>query len=155
MDEATHKLNFKPISLRALIMGKNPKIGRWIPRFVYRFLSQRKKGVIRDVEWQKSIITKARQTKRDIIPIHVSGRCSNFFYNLANTRKFLGIKTNIEMFFLPNESYKHRNKHFVITFGKAIPYQTFDKRFSPLQWAAGSKIIFTHCLKIRKADSVT
>jgi len=61
--------------------------------------------------------------------------CSNFFYNLANLRKFLGIKTNIEMFFLPNESYKHRNKHFVITFGKAIPYQTFDKRFTPLQWA--------------------
>ena len=102
-------------------------------------VSRRKKGIIRDVEWQKSIITKAKQSKRDIIPIHVSGRCSNFFYNLANTRKFLGIKTNIEMFFLPNESYKHRNKHFVITFGKPIPYQTFDKRFTPIQWAARVK----------------
>ena len=102
-------------------------------------VSRRKKGVIRDTEWQKSIITKAKQSKRDIIPMHVSGRCSNFFYKLANTRKFLGIKTNIEMFFLPNESYKHRNKHFVITFGKAIPYQTFDKRFTPLQWAARVK----------------
>jgi 1-acyl-sn-glycerol-3-phosphate acyltransferase len=102
-------------------------------------VSRRKKGIIRDVEWQKSIITKAKQSKRDIIPMHVSGRCSNFFYKLANTRKFLGIKTNIEMFFLPNESYKHRNKHFVITFGKAIPYQTFDKRFTPLQWAARVK----------------
>ncbi len=99
-------------------------------------VSRRKKGVIRDVPWQKSIITKAKQTQRDIIPIHVSGRCSNFFYNLANTRKFLGIKANLEMFFLPNESYKHRNKHFVITFGKPIPYQTFDKRFTPIQWAA-------------------
>lgn len=99
-------------------------------------VSRRKKGVIRDEPWQKSIITKALQTHRDIIPIHVSGRCSNFFYNLANTRKFLGIKANLEMFFLPNESYKHRNKHFVITFGKAIPYQTFDKRFTPLQWAS-------------------
>ncbi len=102
-------------------------------------VSRRKKGVIRDIEWQKSIITKAKQAKRDIIPIHVSGRCSNFFYNLANTRKFLGIKANLEMFFLPNESYKHRNKHFVITFGKPIPYQTFDKRFSPVQWAARVK----------------
>lgn len=99
-------------------------------------VSRRKKGVIRDVPWQKSIISKAKQTKRDIIPIHVTGRCSNFFYNLAKTRKFLGIKTNIEMFFLPNESYKHRNKHFVITFGKPIPYQTFDKRFTPVQWAS-------------------
>ena len=98
-------------------------------------VSRRKKRVIRDTTWQKSIISKAKQSKRDIIPIHVSGRCSNFFYNLANTRKFLGIKTNVEMFFLPNESYKHRNKHFVITFGKPIPYQTFDKRFTPVQWA--------------------
>ena len=99
-------------------------------------VSRRKKGVIRDVPWQKSIISKAKQTQRDIFPIHVSGRCSNFFYNLANTRKFLGIKTNVEMFFLPNESYKHRNKHFTITFGKPIPYQSFDKRFTPIQWAS-------------------
>ncbi|MDF1574983.1 MAG: 1-acyl-sn-glycerol-3-phosphate acyltransferase [Bacteroidales bacterium] len=99
-------------------------------------VSRRKKGIIRDTQWQKSIITKAVQTKRDIIPIHVTGRCSNFFYNLANTRKFLGIKANMEMFFLPNESYKHRNKHFVITFGKPIPYSTFDKRHTALEWAA-------------------
>jgi putative hemolysin len=102
-------------------------------------VSRRKRGVIRDTEWQKSIISKAKQSERDIIPIHVSGRCSNFFYNLANTRKFLGIKANLEMFLLPNESYKHRNKHFVITFGKTIPYQTFDKRFTPVQWAARVK----------------
>lgn len=102
-------------------------------------VSRKKKGVIRDTDWQKSIITKARQTKRDIIPIHVTGRCSNFFYNLANIRKLLGIKTNLEMFFLPNESYKHRNKHFVITFGKPIPYQTFDRRLTPPEWATQVK----------------
>ncbi|MCD4711172.1 MAG: 1-acyl-sn-glycerol-3-phosphate acyltransferase [Bacteroidales bacterium] len=102
-------------------------------------VSRRKKGVIRDTEWQKSIITKAQQTSRDIIPIHVSGRCTNFFYNLSNFRKFLGIKANLEMFFLPNESYKHRNGHFVITFGKPIPFQTFDKHFTPVQWAARVK----------------
>lgn len=98
-------------------------------------VSRRKKGVIRDPEWQKSIIAKARQSKRDIIPIHVSGRNSNFFYNLSNIRKFLRIKTNVEMFFLPNESYKHHDKHFVLTFGKAIPFETFDKRFNPKAWA--------------------
>ncbi len=98
-------------------------------------VSRRSRGVIRDGEWEKSIITKARQTKRDVIPIHVTGRNSNFFYNLANLRKFLGIKTNLEMFFLPNESYKHRNKHFTITFGKPIPFETFDNRYTPLEWA--------------------
>jgi len=98
-------------------------------------VSRRKKGVIKDTDWQKSIITKALQTKRDLIPIHVSGRCSNFFYNLSNFRKFVGIKANLEMFFLPNESYKHRNGHFIIIFGKPIPYQTFDKRYTPVEWA--------------------
>lgn len=98
-------------------------------------VSRRSKGVIRDLEWQKSIIGKARQTKRDLVPIHVSGRNSNFFYNLANLRKFLRIKANLEMLFLPNESYKHRNKNFVITFGKPIPFETFDKRFTPKEWA--------------------
>jgi 1-acyl-sn-glycerol-3-phosphate acyltransferase len=99
-------------------------------------VSRRTGGLIRDVEWQKSVISKATQTRRDLVPIHVSGRNSNFFYNLANIRKFLGIRTNLEMFFLPNESYRHRNKHFVITFGKPIPYQTFDFRFTPTEWAA-------------------
>lgn len=267
MDEATHKKKFKPIILKDLFMDKNPRLGRWIPGFVYRLLSRilridfmndpilynhgykkdvefarasieafhvtlevkgrehlprdgrfifvanhplggfdgmmiiselsrtyprlkvlvndlltnvknmdgifvpinkhgaqamenvrrineifesdlqvmtfpaglvsrRKRGIIRDTPWQKNFISKARSSKRDVIPIYVSGRCSNFFYNLANLRKFLGIKANLEMFFLPNESYKHRKKHFVITFGKPIPYHTFDKRKTPLQWAA-------------------
>lgn len=106
-----------------------------IMSFPAGLVSRRKKGVIRDVEWQKSVITKARQTNRSLVPIHVSGRNSSFFYNLSNFRKFLGIKANLEMFFLPSESYKHRNKHFVITFGKPIPPATFDNRHRPKEWA--------------------
>jgi putative hemolysin len=99
-------------------------------------VSRRHRSVIRDGEWQKSFITKALQFKRDLVPIHVSGRNSNFFYNLSSFRKFLGIKANLEMFFLLRESFKQRNNHFVITFGNPIPYKTFDSRFSPKQWAA-------------------
>ena len=40
MDEATHKKNFKPIILKDLLMDKNPRIGRWIPGFIYRFFSR-------------------------------------------------------------------------------------------------------------------
>jgi putative hemolysin len=108
-------------------------------------VSRRRKGVIRDVQWHKSFITKARQTRRDIVPIHVSGRNSNFFYIFANIRKFLGIKTNLEMFFLPNETYRHRNKHFVITIGKPVPWQTFDRRFQALEWA---QLVKDHVYKL-------
>jgi len=99
-------------------------------------VSRRKKGVIRDTAWQKSFISKAVRYKRDVVPIHITGRCSNFFYNLANLRKFLGIKANIEMFYLPRETFRHKNNQYTITVGKPIPYSTFDKRFRPIEWAA-------------------
>jgi putative hemolysin len=98
-------------------------------------VSRRTHGTIRDTEWKKSFISKSRQYARDIVPFHVSGRCSGFFYRLANLRKFLKIKTNLEMFFLPDETIKHRNEHIIITFGKPIPCSTFDKRHTDAEWA--------------------
>ena len=93
------------------------------------------KGKIIDLEWKKTFITKAKTYHRDIIPTHISGRNSNFFYNLSNIRKKLGIKANIEMLFLVNEFYKQKNKTLTITFGKPIPWQTFDGRYSDSEWA--------------------
>ncbi len=98
-------------------------------------VSRKIKGKIMDPLWQKSFISKAVQHKRDIIPIHVTGRCTNFFYRLSNFRKFLGIKTNIEMFYLADETFKHRNKHITITFGQPVSYKFFDKSKRQDAWA--------------------
>ncbi|MBL6962513.1 MAG: 1-acyl-sn-glycerol-3-phosphate acyltransferase [Bacteroidetes bacterium] len=103
--------------------------------FPFGLVSRRKKGIIHDLEWKKSFITKAKQTKRDIIPVHIDGRNSNFFYRLANLRTFLGIKLNIEMFFLVNEMYKQKNQNITITFGKPIPISTFNNKYSESEWA--------------------
>jgi hypothetical protein len=65
--------------------------------------SRKSKGIIKDLQWQKSFISKSVQHKRDIVPAFFSGRNSNFFYNLANLRKLLGIKANIEMLYLADE----------------------------------------------------
>jgi putative hemolysin len=92
-------------------------------------------GVIKDLEWKKSFITKARQYQRDIIPVYVEGNNSNFFYNLSRWRKRLGIKANIEMFYLMDEMYKQRGKKITIYFGKPIKYSTFDKSKTDEQWA--------------------
>jgi putative hemolysin len=97
--------------------------------------SRKQSGGISDLDWKKSFISKARKHKRDIIPTHIDGRNSNFFYNLANLRKFLGIKSNIEMLYLVDEMYKQKNKHIRIVFGKPISYQVFDKRFTDAIWA--------------------
>jgi putative hemolysin len=98
-------------------------------------VSRKIKGQIVDLPWQKSFIMKSIKFQRDIIPIHFSGGNSRFFYRLANIRKFLGIKANLEMLYLVDETFKHRNKNLVIRFGKPIPWQTFDKSRKPLEWA--------------------
>lgn len=99
------------------------------------FVSRRKRGVIMDLEWKKNFVTKSKQYKRDVVPVWISGRCTNFFYNLSNIRKFLGIKANLEMFYLPDETYRHRNEHIKIVFGKAIPWETFSSDKRPADWA--------------------
>lgn len=98
-------------------------------------VSRRRKGLIRDLEWKKTFITKAIKHKRDIVPVYIEGRNSNFFYNLANWRKRFGIKVNLEMLYLPDEMFRQQNKKLRITFGKAVPYTTFTKEFTHYQWA--------------------
>jgi 1-acyl-sn-glycerol-3-phosphate acyltransferase len=98
-------------------------------------VSRKQNGKIEDLDWKKTFISKAVKFKRDVIPTFVEGSNSNFFYNLANTRKKLGIKANIEMLFLPDEMFKQFNKTIHIIFGKPIPYKTFDKRYNYNEWA--------------------
>ena len=97
--------------------------------------SRKLDGKVLDMEWKKTFITKARVFKRDIIPVHINGRNSEWFYNLANWRKRLGIKANIEMLYLVDEMYKQHDKSIHIIFGKPIPWATFDNRFPDLVWA--------------------
>lgn len=97
--------------------------------------SRKRGGVIRDLEWKKTFITKSIQTHRDIIPIHFEGQNSEFFYRLANINKMLGLKFNIAMLYLSDEMFKNRNKTFKVTIGKPIPWQTFDNSKRPAEWA--------------------
>lgn len=97
--------------------------------------SRKKKGVIRDLRWHKSFITKAIRYQRDVVPAYFSGRNSDFFYNLSNIRNFLGIKANIEMLYLVDELFRQKGKAIDLIFGKAIPWQTFDRTRTPSDWA--------------------
>lgn len=101
--------------------------------------SRRQNGIVRDLDWKGTIISKAKQYHRDIIPAHFEGENSNFFYKLANLRKRLGIPFNIEMLFLPDELFKQRNQTFKITFGKPITYNTFTNDRTNTEWAAWLK----------------
>ena len=96
--------------------------------------SRRHNGLIRDIPWSKTFVSKSVEYQRDIVPIHFSGQNSNFFYRLANfSDRFLPF--NLAMIFLADEMYKNVHKSFQIKIGKPIPWQTFDKSKSPMEWA--------------------
>jgi putative hemolysin len=96
---------------------------------------KQKGGVIKDLEWKKSFITKAVKHKRDIVPVYIEGHNSRFFYNLARFRKIIGLKANLEMLYLPDEMFKQADKKMIITFGKPIPYTFFTKAQTHYEWA--------------------
>ena len=92
--------------------------------------SRKKNGVISDIPWTKTFVSKSVQYQRDVVPIHFGGQNSNFFYRLANfSDRFLPF--NLAMLFLVDEMYKNVHKTFRVAIGKPIPWQTFDKSRSP------------------------
>ncbi len=96
--------------------------------------SRRHHGVIADIPWKKTFISKSVEYQRDVVPIHFSGRNSSFFYRLANiSDKYLPF--NMAMLFLADEMYKNVHKTFQVKIGKPIPWQTFDKSKNPMEWA--------------------
>ena len=99
-------------------------------------VSRKLPGGIKDLEWKKSFISKAKKYQKTIVPVYIKGRNSGFFYNLAKYRKMLGVKANIEMFYLADEMFQQRGKKVTIHVGKPISYQYFDKSKSEKEWAA-------------------
>lgn len=98
--------------------------------------SRLQRGEIRDLEWKATFIKKCVRYHRDVVPVYTDARNRMRFYRIANLRKALGIKFNFEMALLPGEMYAQRGKTFTITFGRPIPWQTFDNRHTPQEWAA-------------------
>jgi 1-acyl-sn-glycerol-3-phosphate acyltransferase len=98
-------------------------------------VSRKINGKITDLEWKRNFVKKAIQHKRDIVPVFISGQNSNFFYNLANLRKKLGIKINIEMVFLPGELFKSKTKHITVKFGKPVKWEELNNGEKPEKWA--------------------
>ena len=96
--------------------------------------SRRKNGVISDIPWTKTFISKSVEYQRDVVPIRFSGENSNFFYRLANFSDRC-LPFNLAMLFLVDEMYKNTHKTFRVSFGKPIPWQTFDKSKTPTEWA--------------------
>jgi putative hemolysin len=138
--------NFQPIFVPVNKFGKNSQQAAFLIDQAYSegfvvlifpagLVSRKFKNEIRDLIWKKSFIAKAKKYKKDIIPCFISGKNSNFFYNLAYWRKKIGIKANIEMFFLVDEMYQQRGKNVKIHIGNSISYLELEVGKSELEWA--------------------
>jgi putative hemolysin len=143
------------------------KLGRNSPEYTQKFeeiyasshcllifpaglVSRRQKGkIIRDLIWKKSFVTKAIQYQKNVVPVFIDGRNSNFFYNLAYWRKKIGIKANIEMFYLVDEMYKQRGKTLTFTFGEPISWRIFTKDKPAEYW---SDMVKQHTYALQSGD---
>lgn len=149
-DILTNIKNFEPMFVPVNKHGANSRdVSRLIEEtyagdhavlvFPAGLVSRKQEAGIRDLEWKKSFIAKAKRYKKDVVPVFIEGRNSGFFYNLSNIRKKLGIKANIEMFYLADEMFAQRGKKVVIHIGKPISYKYFDNSKSENEWAATVK----------------
>ena len=138
--------NFQPIFVPVNKFGKNSQQAAALVEQAYSegyavlifpagLVSRKFEDGIRDLEWKKSFVAKAKKYKKDILPCFISGKNSKFFYNLAHWRKKLGIKANVEMFYLADEMYKQRGQKVIIRVGEIIPFQSLDSSKSESQWA--------------------
>lgn len=144
--------NLRPLFLGLNVFGRNTRetageinklfeSQKQILIFPAGEVSRRKRGIIADVTWQKSFITKSIQFDRDIIPVFISGRNSNLFYNIARVRKLLGIKMYLETILLPREMMKQHNSTVSVLFGDIIPASSLTREKSPQEWAQHVKEI--------------
>ena len=97
------------------------------------------KGKVTEMPWKKMFITQSRKFERDVVPIHISGFNSRRFFFFTKLSTFLKLKFNLGMIFLVDELFNKKGQEFVVTFGKPVPYTTFDKAKTDLQWAAEIK----------------
>ncbi len=92
-------------------------------------------GVITEMPWKKMFITQARKYERDVVPVHISGYNSKWYFFLSWLSRTLKLKMNLGMLFLVDELFNKAGEEFVITFGKPIPYTDFDSSRTDFQWA--------------------
>ena len=109
--------------------------GKLVLIFPAGLCSRKQNGKVCDLDWNKSFLSRAIKNKLPVIPAHITGQNSNRFYNISKIRKWLGIKANLEMFFLADEMFRQKGNDIQVTFGKPIDCSTFDQSRSLKEWA--------------------
>ncbi len=99
-------------------------------------VSRKIEGKVQDLNWKKTFVTYGRELNRVIVPIHVTGELTPFFYRVSKIRNFLRIKANIEMLWLSDEFFKQKNKRLKYKVGKPIYCSDLDPNLNDTKAAA-------------------
>lgn len=83
-------------------------------------VSRKYDGKVQDLPWKKTFVSHARKHGQAIVPLYIDGRLSPFFYRLFTLRKKIGIKANIEMFWLADELFSQKNRTIRFVVGSPI-----------------------------------
>ena len=97
---------------------------------------------IRDGKWSKGFLHIATSSQSPILPIHVNGRNSAFFYALSWLAK------PISTLWLVREMYKQAKRSVAITIGELIPVESYQAM--PLPVSAKVKLFQKHLYRIAK-----
>ena len=137
----------KDFFLPVKVFGKNPEKYR---RLYYERLSEPgvpttifpsgevaryRNGRWDDGLWRSGFVRFAKQYGKTVVPFYIPTKNSKLFYAVNKWRRRLGIGANLELFLLPRELLKMRNKTVRIYFGKPIPPEFFDDSKHVHEWA--------------------
>lgn len=89
---------------------------------------------IKDLEWKKTFVTKARESQRDIVPLYFDGKNSRWFYRIEKWRSRLGIRFNIGMVLLPHEMFNKRDKSFDLYIGQPFAHEQLTTERNLKEW---------------------
>lgn len=107
-------------------------------------------GRVREMPWKKTFVTQARRYHRDVVPMHMSSHNSKRYFFLSRLSKWLHLKFNLGMIFLVDELFKKRHSHLTISFGKPIPWDTFDQSKSDQEWV---ELVRTQTVQLQRASN--
>ncbi len=102
-------------------------------------VSRKVDGEIKDLLWRKTFISKAKKYQKPVIPVYIEGRLTNRFYRLANFRKKIGLKFNIEMLYLVDELWKQEGTTINIIIGEPIGPETYNTSKTDIEWSSWTK----------------
>ncbi|MCW4149674.1 lysophospholipid acyltransferase family protein [Halomonas sp. 18H] len=99
---------------------------------------------VRDGKWLSGFLHAARRTNAPILPVHVNGRNSSWFYGLAYLHGPLGT------LMLPSEMFRQRDRQVALRVGGLIPLARFDRE--DLTTAVRMKLLRKHVYRLGRGQ---